>query len=123
MESHPTLEKYTHGGFAQQSGTATDVVEAEDTPPCGGAAADAPGHHRGTSVSPWYTVVGVGSVLNGAAFLLTIYCNLKRRCRGGSGATAETQAVHPDSNSDTYTALNMRNRSPEYDTLTSLGLE
>ncbi|KAL1005485.1 hypothetical protein UPYG_G00059740 [Umbra pygmaea] len=71
-----------------------------------------------TSVFPWVTVVGVGSVLTAAALLLTIYCILRRRCTGGSGATAETQSVHPDSNSDTYTALNMKNRSPVYDTLT-----
>ncbi|KAL1005540.1 hypothetical protein UPYG_G00060400 [Umbra pygmaea] len=30
------------------------------------------------------------------------------------------ESVHPDSNSDTYTALNMKNRSPEYDTLDSV---
>uniref|UniRef100_A0A6Q2ZPJ3 B-cell receptor CD22 n=1 Tax=Esox lucius TaxID=8010 RepID=A0A6Q2ZPJ3_ESOLU len=30
------------------------------------------------------------------------------------------QSVHPDPNSDMYTALNMRNRSPEYDTLESV---
>ncbi|KAL1005491.1 hypothetical protein UPYG_G00059810 [Umbra pygmaea] len=70
----------------------------------------------GKSVFPWVTVVGVGSVLNAAALLLNIYCILRRRCRGGSGATAETQAIH----TDPYTALNMKNRSPEYDTLTSV---
>ncbi|KAL1005520.1 hypothetical protein UPYG_G00060120 [Umbra pygmaea] len=35
--------------------------------------------------------------------------------------TRETsESVHPDPNIDTYTALNMKNRSPEYDTLTSV---
>ncbi|KAK6300919.1 hypothetical protein J4Q44_G00290170 [Coregonus suidteri] len=46
-----------------------------------------------------------------------------RRFRGGSeatGDTGDTQSVHPDSNSDTYTALNMRTRSPEYDTLANV---
>nr|XP_029505436.1 B-cell receptor CD22-like [Oncorhynchus nerka] len=40
-----------------------------------------------------------------------------RRFTGGSDATADTQSVHPDCNSDTYTALNMRTMSPDYDTL------
>ncbi|KAL1005628.1 hypothetical protein UPYG_G00061550 [Umbra pygmaea] len=98
-----------------------------------------------TSVCPWVTVVVVGGVLNTAALILNIYCTLKRRGKGGSGATAETQSdhpdpnnsdrctalnkktkspgedtlatVHPDYNSDTYTDLNMKTRSPEYDIL------
>uniref|UniRef100_A0A4W5JR03 Ig-like domain-containing protein n=1 Tax=Hucho hucho TaxID=62062 RepID=A0A4W5JR03_9TELE len=32
----------------------------------------------------------------------------------------QTHSVHPDPNSDTYTALNMKTRSPEYDTLAGL---
>ncbi|KAL1005646.1 hypothetical protein UPYG_G00061770 [Umbra pygmaea] len=72
-----------------------------------------------TLVSPWVTVVGVGSVLTAAALILIIYCIL-RRCTGGSGSTAETQSGHPDPNSDTYTTLNLKNRSPEYDTLESV---
>ncbi|XP_029595867.1 B-cell receptor CD22-like [Salmo trutta] len=43
-----------------------------------------------------------------------------RRSTGGSDATADTQSVHPDCNSDTYTALNMRTMSPDYDTLASV---
>ncbi|XP_055772445.1 B-cell receptor CD22-like [Salvelinus fontinalis] len=43
-----------------------------------------------------------------------------RRCTGGSDATADTQSVHPDCNSDTYTSLNMRTTSPDYDTLASV---
>ncbi|KAL1005622.1 hypothetical protein UPYG_G00061470 [Umbra pygmaea] len=96
-----------------------------------------------TSVCPWVTVVVVGAVLNAAALLFNIYCTLRRRCKGGSGATAETQSDHPDPNnsdrrralnmkskspgkdtlatvhpdSDTYTDLNLKTRSPEYDTL------
>ncbi|KAK6300880.1 hypothetical protein J4Q44_G00289780 [Coregonus suidteri] len=49
-----------------------------------------------------------------------------RRFRGGSeatGDTGDTQSVHPDSNSDTYTALNMKTRSPEYDTLAGVEME
>ncbi|KAL1005698.1 hypothetical protein UPYG_G00062540 [Umbra pygmaea] len=72
------------------------------------------------SVVSWsfLDVLVVGSVLTAAALLLTIYCILKRKSTGESGSTAETQAVHPDSNSETYTALNMKNRAPEYETLT-----
>ncbi|XP_036804984.1 B-cell receptor CD22 [Oncorhynchus mykiss] len=43
-----------------------------------------------------------------------------RRSIGGSDVTADTQSVHPDPNSETYTALNMKTRSPEYDTLANL---
>ncbi|XP_036804222.1 B-cell receptor CD22-like [Oncorhynchus mykiss] len=43
-----------------------------------------------------------------------------RRSTGGSDATADTQSDHPDCNSDTYTALNMRTMSPDYDTLISV---
>ncbi|XP_029594750.1 B-cell receptor CD22-like [Salmo trutta] len=43
-----------------------------------------------------------------------------RRSTGGSDATADTQSVRPDCNSDTYTALNMRTMSPEYDTLANV---
>ncbi|XP_029545603.1 sialoadhesin-like [Salmo trutta] len=70
-----------------------------------------------TSVFPWVPVVGVGAVLTAGALLLTIYCTLKRRSKGGSDATADTQSVHPDPNSETYTALNIKTWSPVYDTL------
>ncbi|XP_031667478.1 B-cell receptor CD22-like [Oncorhynchus kisutch] len=43
-----------------------------------------------------------------------------RRSTGGSDATADTQSVRPDCNSDTYTALNMRTMSSDYDTLASV---
>ncbi|XP_042169892.1 B-cell receptor CD22-like isoform X2 [Oncorhynchus tshawytscha] len=47
-----------------------------------------------------------------------------RRSTGGSDVTADTQSVHPDPNSDSnmdmYTALNMKTRSPEYDTLANV---
>ncbi|KAM9490054.1 sialic acid-binding Ig-like lectin 13 isoform 1-T1 [Salvelinus alpinus] len=43
-----------------------------------------------------------------------------RRSTAGSDATTDTQSVHPDPNSDTYTALNMKTRSPEYDTLANV---
>uniref|UniRef100_A0A8C7J6P5 Ig-like domain-containing protein n=1 Tax=Oncorhynchus kisutch TaxID=8019 RepID=A0A8C7J6P5_ONCKI len=43
-----------------------------------------------------------------------------RRSTGGSDVTADTQSAHPDPNSDTYTALNMKTRSPEYDTLANV---
>ncbi|XP_031677501.1 sialoadhesin isoform X5 [Oncorhynchus kisutch] len=43
-----------------------------------------------------------------------------RRSTGGSDATADTQSVRPDCNSDTYTGLNMRTMSPDYDTLISV---
>ncbi|XP_036804964.1 Fc receptor-like protein 5 [Oncorhynchus mykiss] len=43
-----------------------------------------------------------------------------RRFTGGSDATTDTQSVRPDCNSDTYTGLNMRTMSPDYDTLASV---
>ncbi|XP_064809152.1 B-cell receptor CD22-like [Oncorhynchus masou masou] len=43
-----------------------------------------------------------------------------RRSTGGSDATTDTQSVRPDCNSDTYTGLNMRTMSPDYDTLASV---
>uniref|UniRef100_A0AAZ3R1U2 Ig-like domain-containing protein n=1 Tax=Oncorhynchus tshawytscha TaxID=74940 RepID=A0AAZ3R1U2_ONCTS len=43
-----------------------------------------------------------------------------RRSTGGSDATADTQSIRPDCNSDTYTGLNMRTMSPDYDTLISV---
>ncbi|KAM9490189.1 uncharacterized protein ACWYII_002913 isoform 1-T1 [Salvelinus alpinus] len=43
-----------------------------------------------------------------------------RRFTGGSDATTDTQSVRPDCNSDTYTALNMRTMSPDYDTLANV---
>ncbi|XP_064813956.1 sialoadhesin-like [Oncorhynchus masou masou] len=72
------------------------------------------------SVFPWVPVVGVGAVLTAGALLLTIYCTLKRRSTGGSDDTADTLSVHPDPNSDMYTSLNMKTRSPEYDTLANV---
>ncbi|XP_064871249.1 uncharacterized protein LOC115125581 [Oncorhynchus nerka] len=42
------------------------------------------------------------------------------RYTGGSDATTDTQSVHHDPNSDTYTGLNMRTMSPDYDTLASV---
>ncbi|XP_064816353.1 B-cell receptor CD22-like [Oncorhynchus masou masou] len=53
------------------------------------------------SVFPWVPVVGVGAVLTAGALLLTIYCTLKRRSKGGSDATADTQNVtHSPSDTD-----------------------
>ncbi|XP_036804988.1 B-cell receptor CD22-like [Oncorhynchus mykiss] len=72
------------------------------------------------AVFPWVHVVWVGAVLTAGALLLTIYCTLKRRSTGGSDATTDTQSVHHDPNSDTYTGLNMRTMSPDYDTLASV---
>uniref|UniRef100_A0AAZ3RNZ3 B-cell receptor CD22 n=2 Tax=Oncorhynchus tshawytscha TaxID=74940 RepID=A0AAZ3RNZ3_ONCTS len=72
-----------------------------------------PVHINVMSVFPWVPVMGVGAVLTAGALLLTIYCTLKRRSTGGSDATADTQSVHHDPNSDTYTGLNMRTMSPE----------
>ncbi|KAL1005630.1 hypothetical protein UPYG_G00061590 [Umbra pygmaea] len=70
-----------------------------------------------TSVSPWVIVVVLGGVLTATALLLTIYCTLRSRCTGGSGATGETQSTHPDpNNSDRHTALNMKTKSPGKDT-------
>ncbi|XP_029545591.1 B-cell receptor CD22 [Salmo trutta] len=43
-----------------------------------------------------------------------------RRSTGGSDATADTQSVRPDCNSDMYTGLNMRTMSPDYDTLANV---
>ncbi|XP_064817394.1 B-cell receptor CD22-like [Oncorhynchus masou masou] len=68
----------------------------------------------------WVPVVGVGAVLTAGALLVTIFCYMKRRSTGGSDATADTLSVHPDPNSETYTALNMKTRSPEYDTLANV---
>ncbi|XP_023996976.1 cell surface A33 antigen-like [Salvelinus sp. IW2-2015] len=72
------------------------------------------------AVFPWVPVVGVGAVLTAGALLVTIYCYMKRRSTGGSDATADTQSVHPGPNSEVYTALNMKTRSPEYDTLANV---
>ncbi|XP_071202377.1 B-cell receptor CD22-like [Salvelinus alpinus] len=72
------------------------------------------------AVFPWVPVMGVGAVLTAGALLVTIYCYMKRRSTGGSDATADTQSVHPDPNSDMYTYLNMKTRSPEYDTLANV---
>ncbi|XP_052373811.1 B-cell receptor CD22-like [Oncorhynchus keta] len=79
-----------------------------------------PVHINVISVFSWVPVVGVGAVLTAGALLLTIYCYMKRRSTGGSDATADTLSVHPDPNSETYTALNMKTRSPEYDTLANV---
>uniref|UniRef100_A0A4W5P0P7 Ig-like domain-containing protein n=1 Tax=Hucho hucho TaxID=62062 RepID=A0A4W5P0P7_9TELE len=76
--------------------------------------------HINVMLFPWVPVVGVGAVLTAGALLLTIYCSLKRRSTGGSDATTDTQSVHPDPNWDTYTGLNMKTRSPDYDTLASV---
>uniref|UniRef100_A0A8C7KCD7 Ig-like domain-containing protein n=1 Tax=Oncorhynchus kisutch TaxID=8019 RepID=A0A8C7KCD7_ONCKI len=43
-----------------------------------------------------------------------------RSFTGGSDASTDTESVRPDCNSDTYTALNMRTMSPDYDTLISV---
>ncbi|XP_064871347.1 B-cell receptor CD22-like isoform X1 [Oncorhynchus nerka] len=72
------------------------------------------------AVFSWVPVMGVGAVLTAGALLLTIYCYMKRRSTGGSDATADTLSFHPDPNSETYTALNMKTRSPEYDTLANV---
>ncbi|XP_031677506.1 sialoadhesin isoform X10 [Oncorhynchus kisutch] len=79
-----------------------------------------PVHINVMSVFPWVPVMGVGAVLTAGALLLTIYCTLKRRYTGESDATTDTQSVHPDCNSDTYTGLNMRTMSPDYDSLASV---
>ncbi|XP_064816202.1 sialoadhesin-like isoform X2 [Oncorhynchus masou masou] len=73
-----------------------------------------------TALFLWVPVVGVGAALTVGALLLTIYCYMKRRHTGGSDDTADTQSVHPDPNSDMYTSLNMKTRSPEYDTLANV---
>ncbi|XP_064815424.1 B-cell receptor CD22-like [Oncorhynchus masou masou] len=73
-----------------------------------------------TAVFLWVPVMGMGAVLTVGALLLTIYCYMKRRHTGGSDDTADTQSVHPDPNSDMYTSLNMKTRSPEYDTLANV---
>nr|XP_024003513.1 uncharacterized protein LOC111953563 [Salvelinus alpinus] len=73
-----------------------------------------------TLVFLWVPVVGVGAFLTVGALLVTIYCTLKRRSTGGSDATTDTHSVHHDPNSDTYTGLNMKTWSPDYDTLESV---
>nr|XP_046192925.1 sialoadhesin-like [Oncorhynchus gorbuscha] len=79
-----------------------------------------PVHINVISVFSWVPVVGVGAVLTAGALLVTIYFYMKRRHTGGSDDTADRQSVHPDPNSDMYTALNMKTRSPEYDTLANV---
>ncbi|XP_070291776.1 B-cell receptor CD22-like isoform X2 [Salvelinus sp. IW2-2015] len=79
-----------------------------------------PVHINVMSVFSWVPVVGVGAVLTAGALLLTIYCYMKRRSTGGSDATTDTHSVHHDPNSDTYTGLNMKTWSPDYDTLESV---
>nr|XP_029509304.1 uncharacterized protein LOC115124072 isoform X5 [Oncorhynchus nerka] len=73
-----------------------------------------------TALFLWVPVMGVGAVLTVGALLVTIYCYMKRRHTGGSDGTADRQSVHPDPNSDIYTSLNMKTRSPEYDTLANV---
>ncbi|XP_064815265.1 sialoadhesin-like [Oncorhynchus masou masou] len=73
-----------------------------------------------TALFLWVPVVGMGAALTVGALLLTIYCYMKRRHTGGSDDTADRQSVHPDPNSDMYTSLNMKTRSPEYDTLANV---
>uniref|UniRef100_A0A8C7JL31 Ig-like domain-containing protein n=1 Tax=Oncorhynchus kisutch TaxID=8019 RepID=A0A8C7JL31_ONCKI len=73
-----------------------------------------------TTLFLWVPVMGVGAALTVGALLVTIYCYMKRRHTGGSDATSDTQSVHPDPNSDMYTALNMKTRPPEYDTLANV---
>nr|XP_046196610.1 sialoadhesin-like [Oncorhynchus gorbuscha] len=73
-----------------------------------------------TALFRWVPVMGVGAVLTAGALLVTIYCYMKRRHTGGSDDTADRQSVHPDPNSDMYTSLNMKTRSPEYDTLANV---
>ncbi|KAL1005521.1 hypothetical protein UPYG_G00060140 [Umbra pygmaea] len=87
--------------------------------------------------SPALTIIITGkqnSFMNAAVgvtvFVLVIICLSGFMCfrkkafksnssdRRNSRETAES--AHPDSNSDMYTALNMKNRSPEYDTLTAV---
>ncbi|XP_055767679.1 sialoadhesin-like [Salvelinus fontinalis] len=46
-----------------------------------------------------------------------------RRSTGGSDASTDTQSVRSDCNSDTYTGLNMRTMSPDYDTLANVHLD
>ncbi|XP_045546902.1 B-cell receptor CD22-like isoform X2 [Salmo salar] len=78
-------------------------------------------HINVMSVFPWVPLVGVvGAVLTVGALLVTIYYYMKRRSTGGSDATTDTQSVHQDPNSDTYTGLNMKTWSPDYDTLESV---
>ncbi|XP_031672050.1 B-cell receptor CD22-like isoform X2 [Oncorhynchus kisutch] len=79
-----------------------------------------PVHINVMSVFPWVPVMGVGAVLTAGALLLTIYCYMKRRSTGGNDATTDTQSVHHDPNSDTYTGLNVRTSSTDYDTLASV---
>nr|XP_029499707.1 B-cell receptor CD22-like [Oncorhynchus nerka] len=57
--------------------------------------------------------VGVGAVLAAGALVFT-YCMLKRRFRGSDHSITDTHSVHvhPDPNSDTYTAL-INIKSPE----------
>ncbi|XP_029545597.1 B-cell receptor CD22-like [Salmo trutta] len=79
--------------------------------------------HINVMLFPWVplvVVVGVGAVLTVGALLVTIYYYMKRRSTGGSDATTDTQSVRPDCNSDTYTGLNMKTWSPDYDTLESV---
>ncbi|XP_064813372.1 B-cell receptor CD22-like [Oncorhynchus masou masou] len=73
-----------------------------------------------TALFLWVPVMGVGAALTVGALLVTIYCYMKRRHTGGSDDTADRQSVHPDPNSDMYTSLNMKTRSPEYDTLANV---
>uniref|UniRef100_A0A8C8INT5 Ig-like domain-containing protein n=1 Tax=Oncorhynchus tshawytscha TaxID=74940 RepID=A0A8C8INT5_ONCTS len=65
----------------------------------------------------WAPVVGVGvGAVLAAGELVFTYCMLKRRFRGSDHSITDTHSVHvhPDPNSDTYTAL-INIKSPEND--------
>ncbi|XP_042170923.1 B-cell receptor CD22-like [Oncorhynchus tshawytscha] len=132
-DANPPVDKYTwykknvtSPKASGQSYSITNIISEDrgeyysEASNIKGTETSIPVHINVMSVFPWVPVMGVGAVLTAGALLLTIYCTLKRRSTGGSDATADTQSVHHDPNSDTYTGLNMRTMSPDYDTLASV---
>ncbi|XP_067115023.1 LOW QUALITY PROTEIN: B-cell receptor CD22-like [Osmerus mordax] len=73
-----------------------------------------------TAVSPWSPVLLLVLLVSGLAaggLLVLLCCTLKRRSNTGTDVISTGQTVQADPSSDTYTALNLKNMSPDYDTL------
>ncbi|XP_029594589.1 uncharacterized protein LOC115177756 isoform X2 [Salmo trutta] len=79
------------------------------------------GHDDLSSPAVWKQTSVMTEAVGITVVLVVITCLIGflwfRRATGGSDDTAVTQSVHPDHNIDTYTGLNIKTMSPDYDTL------
>ncbi|KAK6300917.1 hypothetical protein J4Q44_G00290150 [Coregonus suidteri] len=134
LTGNPTYIWYKNGQIVTDNTSPYSVYpDAADSYSCAVKGCEA--LHSPAVYKPKNTSVSVspsGEIVEGSSVTLTcssdanppVQSNAWWRFRGGSeatGDTGDTQSVHPDSNSDTYTALNMKTRSPEYDTLAGGG--